>query len=113
MIEDAAVMGLLIASLLVLGALISAAVHCHRTWTLYARFAIDWQERADLYTESLLRMADVHCESGAEFTSQTIEMFRNHDKKGLAACSAHARNWREKIPKRFRTYYLRSSRWTD
>lgn len=92
--------GWLLLGLVGTGAALGLGGFFHRSWCLYARFALDWEQRALDYQESLKRLESVE-------STELVEMLRRHDREGLNFTRARATEWMERIPAWARDRYMR------
>jgi hypothetical protein len=107
--QDAVAAGIL--ATLVAVAALYAVYFCHSAWRLYARFSLDWETRALLYETSFERLAQLKYELGEGEGVDVIDLLLQHDVQGLRLCRHFANLWRQRIPRRVRRLYLRSSKW--
>ena len=82
----------------------------HSSWRLYTRFYLDWDTRASLYEESFGRLSQVKRNFPEGEVPAALELMLRHDLANQRRCYAYADQWRDRIPRRLRAYYLRAYR---
>lgn len=94
----------------VLGAVLAGPIYIvsmlHMTWRMHARYARDWERRADFHAAQLEHLYAVDLAEAPLELRRFIERFRDQDKRNLARCSRNADRELSQIPERLREYYL-------
>lgn len=93
------------------GSLLSYGLYVHGNCKRYAEWASDWQKRSDCYERSartLLAAIERFAPGGHEV--QLFQLLYNMDVENSVRTAAWAEEWRRRVPRYLRRFYLGADR---